>query len=122
EVDADLSYLRGTWARDFKAGDRLSQDASLQVRLWPRTLAAAGVPSYLYGVLEAANVYQAEDEAGGARDADSGGYQLFVTPGLQWVTERAVVEAAVQVPAVQRLNGGALRSDFNLLGGFRVWL
>ena len=41
-------------------------------------------------------------------------------PGLQYVTKRWIVEAAVQVPVVQDLNGTALEKDTILRGGFRV--
>lgn len=120
QVDADLSYQRNTEANGFKFGDTLAQNASLQYRLWPRTL-GAGVPSYLYGVLEINNLYQAKNEAAGIKDQDSGGYQLFLTPGLQWVAKRAVLELAAQLPVVQELNGNALKTDWRLIGGFRVW-
>lgn len=120
QLDADLSYQRNTEANDFRFGDVLAQNASLQYRLWPRSL-DAGVPSYVYGVLELNNVYQAKNEAAGVSDPDSGGYQLFITPGLQWVAKRVVIEVAAQLPVVQELNGNALRTDWRLLGGFRVW-
>ncbi|MBI5631315.1 MAG: transporter [Elusimicrobia bacterium] len=121
QADADISYRRNTKADDFKFGDALEQNVSLQYRIWPRVLQAEGLPNYLYGVLEANNVYQAKNEAGGVTDGDSGGYQLFLTPGLQWVTKRAVFEFAAQLPAVQSLNGTALRTDYRLLGSFRLW-
>lgn len=121
QLDADLSYQRNTRADDFKFGDVITQDISFQYRLWPRTLEAEGVPGYLYGVLEAGNVYQAKDEAGGIKDEDSGGYQLFLTPGVQWVTKRAVLEAAARLPAVQELNGQALKTDYQLIGSVRLW-
>ena len=121
QLDADLSYQRNTWANDFKFGDVIMQDISFQYRLWPRTLEAEGVPGYLYGVFEAGNVYQAKDEASGIKDENSGGYQLFLTPGVQWVTKRAVLEAAVRLPAVQELNGQALRTDHQLIGSIRFW-
>jgi len=121
QVDADVSYHRNTKADDFKFGDALEQNISLQYRLWPRVLGAEGLPSYLYGVLEADNVYQAKNEAGGVTDGDSGGYQLFLTPGLQWVARRTVFELAAQLPAVQSLNGVALKTDYRLIGSFRLW-
>lgn len=121
EVDADFSYQRNTWANDFKFGDMIAQDVSFQYRLWPRTLEAEGVPSYLYGVLEANNTYQAKNEAAGAKDDNSGGYQLFMTPGVQWVTRRFVLEAAAQLPAVQELNGQALKTDYQLIASARLW-
>jgi len=121
QVDADLSYRRNTHADDFKFGDSLEQNISLQYRLWPRRLEAEGLPSFLYGVLEANSVYQAKNQAGGVADDDSGGYHLFLTPGLQWVSKRTVFELAAQLPAVQSLNGAALKTDYRLIGSFRLW-
>lgn len=122
ELDADVLYRRNTRADDFKFGDVVQEDASLQYRLWPRALEAEGVPAYLYGVLEANSVYRAANIAGGAADPDSGGYQLFLDPGLQLVFKRGVLELAAQLPAVQSLNGAGLRANFSLVGGFRIWL
>lgn len=121
QLDADFSYRRNTQANGVKFGDQLEQNVSLQYRLWPRSLAAERLPSFLYGVLEANTIHQAKNEAGGVTDGDSGGTQLFLTPGLQWVTRRAVFELAAQLPAVQNLNGAALRTDYRLTGGFRLW-
>lgn len=121
EVDADFSYQRNTWADDFKFGDVIMQDISFQYRLWPRTLEAEGVPGYLFGVIEADNVYRAKNESAGVKDDDSGGYQLFLTPGVQWVTKRIVLEAAAQLPVIQNLNGQALKTDYDLIGSVRFW-
>lgn len=121
QIDADFLYRRNTSAGGFKSGDMIQEDVSFQVRLWPKTLKTEGVPKYLYGVLEANSLYQYRNEAGGVKDGDSGGYQLFLAPGLQWVSKRTVLELAVQLPAIQNLNGSALKTDFNLLGGFRWW-
>lgn len=121
QVDADISYQKNTEANDFKFGDVLEQNLSFQYRLWPRLLDAEGLPSYLYGVLEANNIYQGKNKAGGIGDDDSGGYHLFLTPGLQWVSRRTVFELATQLPVVQSLNGTALKTDYRLTGSFRFW-
>lgn len=121
QLDGDLAYQRNTEENDFKFGDVLQQNLSVQYRLWPRALASAGVPAYLYGVLEANNIYRAKDEMDGVKDDDSGGYQLFLTPGLQWVTKRLVLEVAAQLPAIRQLHGDALETNFQLTGGFRLW-
>lgn len=39
--------------------------------------------------------------------------------GLQYVTERFVIEGIYQVPAVQRLNGNAVETDYSLSFGIR---
>ncbi len=35
-----------------------------------------------------------------------------MAPGVQWVTVRTIVEAAVQIPVAKRRNGFGLREDF----------
>ena len=97
----------------------MNVDGSLQYRLWPQEL-GTGVPSFLYGVLEANASHQEKNESDGVADPNSGGTSLFVSPGLQYVTKRWVAEAIVQLPAVQDLNGTALESDFVIRAGFRL--
>lgn len=119
QVDVQAAYELNTEANDFEFGDRARLDASLQYRLWPREL-GAGTPGFLYGVLEGNLVHQAKNEIGGTRDPDSGGLSLFLSPGLQYVTRRWIVEAIVQVPVVQDLNGAALEDDVIVRVGFRI--
>ena len=44
---------------------------------------------------------------------------LYLSPGLQYVTKRWIVEGGVQVPVVQNLNGLALENDYVVRAGFR---
>ncbi|MGD9728883.1 MAG: transporter [Nitrospiraceae bacterium] len=119
QVDAQLSYKANTEANGFEFGDEFGFDGSLQYRLWPREL-GAGVPGFLYGVIETNLLRQAKNEIGGSKDPNSGGTKLFLSPGLQYVTKRWVLEAIVQLPVVQDLNGTALEDDFIVRAGFRV--
>ncbi len=119
QIDAQVSYQANTEANDFEFGDVARLDVSFQYRLWPRDL-GRGVPGFLYGVLETNLIYQDKNRSGGADDGNSNGTRLFLVPGLQYVTKRWIVEAAVQVPVVQDLNGTALENDTVLRGGFRV--
>lgn len=119
QVDAQVTYKGSTEANDFEFGDELRFDTSLQYRLWPRDL-GPGVPGFLYGVIETNLIHHGEDRISGARNPDSGGTRLFLSPGLQYVTKRWVLEAIVQLPVVQDLNGTALEEDFTVLAGFRV--
>ncbi len=119
QIDAQVSYKGNTEANDFEFGDVARLDASLQYRLWPREL-GGGVPGFLYGIVEANLVYRDENRTGGLDDANSGGTSLFLVPGLQYVTKRWIVEAAVQLPAIQDLNGTALEKDYIVRAGFRV--
>lgn len=118
QIDAQAGYKANTEANDFAFGDVGRLDASLQYRLWPREL-GGGIPGFLYGVLEANLIHQGKNESAGADDPDSGGTTVFLVPGLQYVTKRWIIEAAVQIPVVQDLNGTALEKDYVVRAGFR---
>ncbi len=45
---------------------------------------------------------------------------LFLSPGAQFITQHFIVEASVQVPVVQDLNGPQLEKDFVAVLGVRV--
>ena len=119
QVDSQVSYKANRAANGFQAGNVSEIDGSLQYRLWPRSL-GAGVPAFLYGVLEANLVHAAKDRIGGIADPNSGGTTLFITPGLQYVTQKWIVEAGVQIPVSQDLNGMALQNDYVFTTGFRL--
>ncbi len=117
EFDADAGYRKNTEADAFRFGNQSFADASFQYRVWPRKL-GAGVPHFLYAVLESNLIHQARNQMGGIPDMNSGGTQWLVDPGLQFVTSRYAIEAIVQIPASQRLHGTALRSDYQVTLGF----
>jgi outer membrane putative beta-barrel porin/alpha-amylase len=119
QVDTAISYQAITEANNFEFGDVARFDASLQYRLWPRQF-KGGVPGFLYGVVETNLLYKDKNQQSSFDDANSGGTTLFLAPGIQYVTRRWVVEAAVQLPVVQELNGTALESDYIFRAGFRV--
>lgn len=118
EVDAQMSYKLNTRARGFEFGDEFRLDASLQHRLWPRELASRG-SGFLYAVVEGNFLRAQNNESRGREDPNSGGKSLFVSPGLQYVRKRWIVEAIVQLPVVQELNGTALEDDFTVRAGVR---
>lgn len=120
ELDISGGYTLRTEANDFDAGDEARGDASFQYRVVPWGSLGEGVPSYLFAVLESNVVWRDHDRIAGAEDPDSGGVRWYLAPGLQWVTSRTVVEAAVQIPVVQELNGQALREDFTARVSFRA--
>ena len=119
EIDGQLVYQANTRANGFAFGDVARADASFQYRLWPREL-KGGVPAFLYGILEANLIHKGENHSNGADDPNSGGTTLFLVPGLQYVTKRWILEAAVQLPAVQALNGTELEADYVVRFGFRI--
>lgn len=111
ELDASISYTINGRADHFELGDQGRVDLSLQRRLFPREL-GEGVPHFLYAVVESNVIWQGRNKAGGSADPDSGGTTVYLAPGLQWVSKRFVVEAAIQIPVAQDLNGTALENDF----------
>lgn len=119
QIDSQVSYKANREANDFEFGDVFEADASLQYRLWPRKL-GSGVPAFLYGVLEANLVHADKNRLSGTTDQNSGGTTLFLSPGIQYVTKKWIVEAGVQVPVVQNLHGTALENDYVATAGFRI--
>ena len=119
QIDAQASYKANTEANHFEFGDEARLDASFQYRLWPREL-GTGIPGFMYGVLEGNLIYQGKNEINGGKDPHSGGTSFILSPGVQYVTKRWILEAIVQVPVVQDLNGTALEDDFTVRAGFRV--
>lgn len=119
EFDADATYQATGTHDGYRAGAVSQLDGSFQYRLWPRTL-GAGVPRFLYGVLETNLIHTERDRLDGRDAADSGGTQWFVSPGLQLVTMNYVLEAAVQFPVAQHMNGQALRDRYIFHLGFRT--
>jgi len=120
EFDADAGYKWNNKANNFEFGDILFYNVSYQHRLWPKTLPDKGVPSFLYAVLELNGSYADKNEVDRVKDQNSGGHSVFISPGVQWVAMRYVLEASVQIPVIQDLNGSALRSDYALTAGFRI--
>jgi len=119
ELDAAAKYRFNTEASGFAFGDEARADASFQYRIFPRTLEAGGVPTFVYLVLESNLIWNGKNKSLGIRDANSGGLTWNLVPGLQYVTSRFVLETAIQIPAVQNLNGTALESDWVWTAGFR---
>ncbi len=119
EIDASLSYKLNTEANGFEFGDDARMDISYQYRLLPKDL-GSGVPAFVYGVLESNMLWEDKNRFNGEYDSDSGGVRWYITPGIQYVTRRSVIETAVQIPVVQDLNGGALKNDFIWIFSVRV--
>lgn len=118
QVDAQASYTAKSEANNFEGGDEARLDGSFQYRLLPRTL-GKGIPGFLYGVLEANVIFRDKNRSFGTRDNNSGGTSVFLSPGLQYVTKRYILEGSVQIPVSQNLNGNALENDYVARVGFR---
>lgn len=118
ELDAQVLY-RGNGRHDgYAAGDEVRLDTSLQYRIWPREF-TSGTPGFVYALLESSLVHRDQDELAGGTDADSGGTQWLLAPGLQFVGRRWIFEGTVQLPAASNPHGNALEDDRIVRFGFR---
>ncbi len=120
QFDSSLSYKFNTAANGYQFGDEARLDLSFQYRLWPREL-GSGVPGFLYGVVESNLIWRDRDRLSAAGGIDSGGKVWYLAPGIQYVTERWILETAMQLPVVQKLNGSALENDYIITAGLRFW-
>lgn len=102
--DADLFYQFNTGRNDFRH-DTLRYDAAYSHRLWPV-------------------VYDSDDawELGGVAELNGryvadGSHELFVSPGIQFVTEDWVLETSFQWPVIQDLEGA--EADYRIIISLR---
>ena len=124
EIDNQIAYRNNGKANHFEAGEQWTLDSSLQYRLWPSDLASPSkkgmLPTgYLYGVIEVNFLSQKTDKYNNSVDKNSGGNTLFLSPGLQYVTQRWIIEGVIQKPVIQDLNGSALENNYSIRTGFR---
>lgn len=120
QVDGQLLYRENGRHDGFAHGDQTRFDASLQYRVWPISLdGVSGTPGFTYALLESSFVHRERDETGNGTDANSGGTQWLLAPGLQYITRRWVVEGTIQVPVAEDPNGDAIQDDYILRVGFR---
>ena len=120
EVDADIIYRINTEAEDFEKGDDLIYDLAYEFRVYPWTLPDVGAPNFLYLVAEANGIFSQKSELNRKTIDNSGGSILFLSPGIQFVTKRYILEASIQLPVIQDLNGNQVETDFVFTAGFRV--
>ena len=121
QVDVSLTYTLNTEGHGFEFGDVFNHDISYQFRVWPWEFPKGkGIPAYLNLVGEINGVWKQKSESRGQTVDASGGYLLFLSPGIQLVTKRVIAEASIQLPVIQTLNGEQPETQFVLAGGFRI--
>lgn len=118
-LGGQIVYTANRQANDFEAGDTLSGDASLQYRVWPESL-SADTKGFLYGVIEGNVTWQDNARFSGARAEQSGGTSFSLSPGLQYVTQRWIVEAAVTIPVANDFSGNMVRPDYAARTSLRI--
>ncbi len=119
QFDAQLSMQRKGHANNFRAGHSYKADISLQYRILPQQISRA-THGFVYAVIEANYRKITPDELAGINDVNSGGDTLFISPGIQYVTPKYILEAAIQIPVKQDLHGSALETDTIISTGFRI--
>ena len=116
---SQLVYTANGEADGFEAGDMLAFDASLQYRVWPQTLSAETL-GFLFGVLEGNVTWQDDAQFDGVSVGETGGTSFAVSPGLQYVTPRWIVDFAVTIPIANNFTQDSLRPDYSVLSSLRV--
>jgi outer membrane putative beta-barrel porin/alpha-amylase len=120
QVDGQLLYRENGRHDGFARGDETRFDASLQYRIWPRSMQGVpGTPAFVYALLESNVIHRERDDLGSGTDADSGGTQWLLAPGLQYVSRSWIVEGTVQLPVAEAPNGDAIEDDYIVRVGFR---
>jgi hypothetical protein len=120
EFDTDLLYKVNTEARDLDLGDEFRYDLAYGLRLFPRQWPERGTPSQLFAVIEANGRSIEKARLNGIELDDTGGTLVFLSPGIQWVSQRVIYEASLQVPLIQNLNGSQVETDFVATAGVRI--
>jgi len=116
---ADLIAKLNSQANDYRFGNVLRADFGGQFRLLPIHYEHFDQLTVNL-VAELNSSWSERDRLGGAEVANSGGFRLFATPGVQVIFNRFfLLEAAVQIPLALELNGPQLEEDFVSIIGFR---
>ncbi|MBI2447653.1 MAG: transporter, partial [Candidatus Omnitrophica bacterium] len=105
---------------NFEFGDVLKYNLAYQKRILPQVLPERGVYSQVNLVLEFNGEYAQKDKSGGSIIEDSGGNTLFISPGIQWVTKRWILETSIQLPVIQDLNGSQIETDYIAVTSLRL--
>jgi len=118
QFDGQIKYRYNGEHNTIENGNVFSLDGSWQYRLWPANL-ANNPTGFLYSVVEVNLISQEKTTISGINNSNTGGEQLFIAPGLQYVTRRWILESAIQIPVVQNLNGNGLENKYIFRAGMR---
>ncbi len=118
-LDTQLRYDLNREADGFERGDSAGFDTSFQYRISPGRV-TQDTKAFVFGVLELSGNYYERNRFGDVTDPNSGGFQLYLTPGLQYATRRWIADFGVKVPIVNDLNGTALEPDYSILTSIRI--
>ena len=105
---ADASYHFRTEANGFSFGDSLAYNLSLGYRLAPRVYKVYPARNHLNAYIELNGQSAQRDRVRGIEAPDSGGTLIHLSPGIQLIPGNFIIEASLQLPLVQSLNGAQL--------------
>ena len=121
-LSGDIGYALKTEANGFEFGDVFRYDAAAKFRLYPTRYTNKYPVNDLFVFVEVNGTVAARAKSGGRTIEDSGGHEVFLAPGFQFFPlENFILEAGVQLPMVDGLNGTQLGSRFRLRSGLR-WI
>jgi len=119
ELDGQLSYVNNHSSNNVDFGNQVKADVSFQYRLFPIKL-SENQDYFINGVIEFNTIDKGRNSIAGLDDAKSGGISYLISPGIQFISERYILEAVIQVPIKQPDRGAFLELDQILRIGFRI--
>lgn len=119
----DAGYNLKTEANKFEFGDVFNYDFAAKFRVHPSRYTDKYPVNDLYVFLEVNGIVSQKSKINGNDIDDSGGHQLFLSPGIQFFPlENILLEIGIQIPVLQDLNGTQLGTDFNFRTGLRWFI
>lgn len=121
EIDLSVSYMINTEAHGYEFGDVFHHNFNYQFRIWPWSLEGVkGLPGYWFLGAEFNGRWHQKDSDGGRTVDASGGYTLYGSPTLQFISRRFIWESSVELPVIQITNGEQPETDIIMRTGFRI--
>lgn len=118
-LDSQLRYDHNRESDGFERGDSISLESSFQYRLSPGRVTEE-TSAFFFGVVEISANYYERNQVNGVADRNSGGFQLYLTPGVQYASRRWISDLGIKFPIINDLNGSALEPDYSILVSIRV--
>lgn len=121
-VYGDVFYSFNGSSDELSRGNSLTYNAAFGYRLIPAVYET--YPTQVVNLyLELNGKYATRDRLSGQEAQDSGGNEVFVSPGIQYIPSRILlIESSVQLPILNSLNGTQVGTDFVANLGVRVLL
>lgn len=115
-IDTQFSYQKNGTSNGLNIGDNVRIDGSFQYRLIPHKL-TIDTTHFINGVVELNIINQQEDTLNGI-SSDNSSTQAFISPGLQYISQKWIVETNVQIPLNN--NNSVLQTDYIARIGIRA--